>query len=149
MNIDLILLKQISILSIFFGAVCGLLALIPYVGTFSLIFLMCFIAPLVISILIKYSCISLEAVKDSIITGALAGFTAYIGFSVIFIPFTVVFYKFLNVAANQGIAIALSNANFFILLVLSIFMGVLSATVNAFTGFLTFYLLELAKSMRK
>ena len=43
----------------------------------------------------------------------------------------------------------LENANFFILVVISLFLGVLSATVNAFTGFLTFYVIDLVNSMRK
>lgn len=142
MNFDLTLLRQISILSVFFGVILGFVTLIPFIGTFSLTFLICFIAPLVIWILIKYGCMSLNSIKDSIITGALAGFISYLGFSLIFIPVTVLLYKFFGISSNQGIAVTLNNASFFILAVLSVFMGVLSATVNAFTGFLTFYVLD-------
>ena len=145
MNFDLTLLRQISILSVFFGAVTGLITLIPFVGTFSLTFLICFIAPLVIWILIKYGCMSLNSIKDSIITGALAGFISYLGFSIIYIPVTVILYKFFGISSNYGIALTLNNASFFILVVLSVFMGVLSATVNAFTGFLTFYVIDLIR----
>jgi len=143
MNIDFILVKRISILSAFFGAILGFVTLIPFVGTFSLVFLFCFIAPLVIWTLVKYNCLSLSSVKQSVVVGALAGFISYLGFSIIYIPISVVLMKFFNLSANYGIGITLMNANFFILVVLSLFMGVLGATVNAFTGFLTFYVIEL------
>ena len=81
MNINFILLKQIAILSAFFGAVLGALTLIPYLGVISFVFLICFISPLVIWILVKYNCLSLSSIKDSVITGAISGFIAYMGFS--------------------------------------------------------------------
>lgn len=143
MNIDFILLKRISILSAFFGAILGFVTLIPFIGTFSLVFLFCFIAPLVVWILIKYNCLSLSSIKDSVIVGAIAGFVSYLGFSIIYIPISVILMKFFHLSANYGIGLTLMNANFFILVVLSLFLSILSATVNAFTGFLTFYIIEL------
>ena len=53
MNFDLILARQITVLSLFFGALCGLITLIPIVGMYSLIFLICFIAPLVFKVFKK------------------------------------------------------------------------------------------------
>lgn len=149
MNINYILLRQISILSIFFGILLGVVTLIPYAGAISFIFLICFISPLVIWILVKYGCLSLSSIKDSIIVGAIAGFVSYLGFSVIYVPISVILMKFFHIAANYGVGLMLGNASFFILVVISVFMGVLSATVNAFTGFLTFYVLEFLNSINK
>ena len=149
MDINFILLRQIAILSIFFGALLGLVTLIPYVGMVSLIFLLCFIAPLVMWILVKYGCMNLDSLKDSIVVGAIAGFISYLGFSVVYVPISVILMKIFHIAANYGVGLMLQNASFFILIVISIFMGVLSATINAFTGFLTFYVLDIMKSMRK
>lgn len=149
MNIDYVLLRQICVLSLFFGALCGLVTLIPFIGTLSFIFLICFMAPLVLWVLIKYNCITLTSIKDSIINGAIVGFVSYIGFSVIFLPISVILVKVFHIASNMGIGLMLQNANFFILVVLSMFMGVLSATVNAFTGFLTFYVMEFVNSFKK
>ena len=136
MNINYVLLRQISVLSIFFGALLGAITLIPYVG-------------IVIWILVKYNCLSLSSIKDSVIVGALAGFVSYMGFSIIYVPISVILMKFFHIAANYGVGLMLENANFFILVVISLFLGVLSATVNAFTGFLTFYVIDLVNSMRK
>ena len=149
MNINYVLLRQISVLSIFFGALLGAITLIPYVGTLSFIFLICFISPIVIWILVKYNYLSLSSIKDSVIVGALAGFVSYMGFSIIYVPISVILMKFFHIAANYGVGLMLENANFFILVVISLFLGVLSATVNAFTGFLTFYVIDLVNSMRK
>ncbi len=149
MDINWILLRQITVLSAFFGLLIGAVTLIPYVGIVSFIFLICFIAPLVISILIKFNCLSLTSIKDSIIVGAIAGFVAYMGFSVIYIPISVILMKFFHLAANYGVGFMLQNAGFFILVVVSVFMGVLGATVNAFSGFLTFCVLDLLSSLKK
>lgn len=149
MNINFILLKQIAILSAFFGAVLGALTLIPYLGVISFVFLICFISPLVIWILVKYNCLSLSSIKDSVITGAISGFIAYMGFSIIYVPISVILMKLFHISANIGVGYMLGNASFFLLLILSLFMGVLGATVNAFTGFLTFYVLDFISSIEK
>ena len=149
MNINFILLKQIAILSAFFGAVLGALTLIPYLGVISFVFLICFISPLVIWILVKYNCLSLSSIKDSVITGAISGFIAYMGFSIIYVPISVILMKLFHISANIGVGYMLGNASFFLLLILSLFMGVLGATVNAFTVFLTFYVLDFINSIEK
>ena len=137
MDINYVLLRQISILSVFFGAVLGAVTLIPYLGVVSFVFLLCFISPIVIWLLTKYDCLSYLSTKDSIIIGAVS----YLGFSIIYVPISVILMKFFHIAANYGVGLMLEHASFFILVVISLFMGVLSATVNAFTGFLTFYVM--------
>lgn len=71
------------------------------------------------------------------------------GFSIIYIPISVILMKAFHLAANIGVGFMLGNANFFLLMIISLFMGVLAATVNAFTGFLTFYVLDFINSIEK
>ena len=149
MEINFILLKQIAILSAFFGAVLGAITLIPYLGVISFVLLISLIAPLVIWLLVKYNCLSLSSTKDSVIVGAIAGFVAYLGFSIIYVPISVLLMKVFHLAANVGVGFMLGNATFFLLVVISLFMGVLGATINAFTGFLTFYVLDFINSIEK
>lgn len=144
-----ILLKQITILSAFFGALCGLITLIPFINSFSFIFLVCFIAPLVITILVKYNYLSLNSIKESVTYGSLSGFISFLAFSIIYVPITYLMMKFFNISTNYGISLMLVNANFFLLTVVSVFMAVLGATMNAFTGFLTFYIIEFLNSFNK
>lgn len=149
MKFNFVLLKQISILSTLIGILAGILTLIPYLGTISFIFLLCFTAPVVIWLLVKYGCISLSNIQESIIIGVISGFVAYLAFSLIFIPVSVILINMFHFAVNYGVGIMLINASFFLLLITSIFMGIVGATINAFTGFITFYLIELINSLRK
>ena len=149
MKYDLNLLRQISILSAFFGAVAGVITIIPFIGTYSFIFLLCFIAPVVIWLLYKYNCIELISIKDGIITGAIAGFVAYIAFSVIYIPISIILLNIFKFSSNYGVGLMLNNAGFFLLTVTSVFLSVVSATINGFTGFITFYVLEFINSYKK
>lgn len=112
-------------------------------------FLISLIAPLVIWLLVKYNCLSLSSTKDSVIVGAIAGFVAYLGFSIIYVPISVLLMKVFHLVANVGVGFMLGNATFFLLVVISLFMGVLGATINAFTGFLTFYVLDFINSIEK
>ena len=149
MNLNILLLRQISVLSMFFGMIAGFLTLIPFIGMFSFLFLICFVAPLVIWLLIKYGCISLSSVNDGIIIGAISGFVAYLSFSIIFIPISFILMKLFHFAANYGVGMIVNNAGFFILFITSIFIGVIGATINAFTGFITFYVIEFINSIKK
>lgn len=146
---NLVLLRQICVLSVLFGLIAGILTLIPFIGIFSFMFLICFIAPVVIWLLVKYGCISLSSMNEGIIIGAISGFVAYLAFSLVFIPISVILMRVFHFAANYGVGIMLNHAGFFILSVTSIFMGVIGGTINAFTGFLTFYVIEFINSLRK
>lgn len=148
-NINWILIKQISILSAFFGAVAGILTVIPYISVVSFIFLLCFIAPIVIWLLIKYDCISLDSVQKGIITGALSGFVSFMAFSIIYVPLSMILMKLFSYSANYGVGMIFRHSGFFLLMTISVFMSVLSATLNAFTGFLTYCVIDLIKSFRK
>lgn len=143
------LLKQITILSLFFGAVLGFLTLIPFINQISFWVLMCLSATAVIVFMTKLELLEIQSVRESAVLGAIIGFIAFFGFSIVYIPVTVILMKLFNLYTNYGIAVSLSNASFGLTLVLVIFMGVLSATVNAFSGFLTYYGLDLYKIMNK
>ena len=146
---DLILLRQISVLSILFGGILGILTLVPYLGTITFTFLICFIAPLVIWLLIENKCLILEDAKDGIIVGSISGFISFMAFSIFFVPISIILMKFFNIASNYGVGLMVANANFFLLVVISVFLGIVGATVNAFTGFLTFYVVELINNSKK
>ena len=143
------LLRQISILSIFFGAICGIITLIPFINVISLTFLICFISPLVITILIKYNCLSLNSIKESITYGAITGFISFLAFCIVYIPISFLLMKFFNISANYGVGIILLNANLFILITISVFLAILGATINSFSGFLTFYVIDFINSVNK
>ena len=55
-------------------------------------------------------------------------------------PLVVILLKVFKYYVNYGVALALNNSSLWIIILVTVFMGVLSATINAFTGFLTYYI---------
>ena len=133
------LLKQVVVLSLFLGSVLGIITVIPLIGQLAFWILMCLSATCVMLFMIKVGLLELENTKDSVIIGALCGFTAFLGFSVFYIPIVVFLAKVFQYYPNYGVSLALTNSGLGLIILFVIFMGVLSATVNAFSGFLTFY----------
>ena len=144
-----IILKQISLLSLFLGIALGIVTTIPVIGEFAFWILMCAIAPIVMLYMIKLDMIELKNVKESVIIGSIIGFIAFLGFSFSYIPLVILLLKLFNVSTNYGVSLALSNASFGLILVMVLFISVLSATVNAFSGFLTYYGIDLYKIVNK
>ena len=143
------ILKQISILSLFLGGALGAITSIPYIDGIAFWILMCLSAPIIILFMIKMEMLDIQTVKESIVIGSIIGFVSFIGFSIIYIPITVLLIKLFNYASNYGMAVTLSQASFLLIVVFVLFVSVLSATINAFSGFLTYYGIDLYKMLNK
>ena len=145
MNVSLF--KLIAMISGFFGLVCGFLALLPYLDGIAFFSLICFSAVVTMLLLMKTNILRLESTAEGITIGAIVGFISYIAFSIIYLPLVIISARFFNYSPNYSIAIFASHANLFILLMISLFIAIVSATINAFTGFLVYYLTEIFKNM--
>ena len=141
------LLKLISTLSLVLGVICGILSILPFIGGIVFFVLMCLASVIIIIFLMNRNFLQLESVPESITIGAIIGFISFIGFSIIYLPLVVILMKAFNYYANYGVALSLNNANLFVILVVSLFMAILCATINAFTGFIIFYVTEILKNM--
>lgn len=133
------ILKQAAFLSIFLGAALGVITVIPFHGDIAFWILMCLSAAAVILFMTKLEMLSVKSVQESAVLGAIIGFISFIGFSVLYIPLIIALAKFFQIYPNYGVSMALSNASLGLIIVLVIFMAVLCATINAFSGFLTYY----------
>ena len=145
MNVSL--LKLISMLSGFIGIICGLLALLPFIDGFILFILMCLPAIIVITTLMKINLLKIESVSESITIGAITGFVSFMAFALVYMPIVIILMRTMKYYTNEGVALTLVHANLFILIVLSVFIAILSATINAFCGFLVYYITEIFKNM--
>lgn len=145
MNISLF--RLIAMMSGFIGLVCGFLSLLPYLDGISFFILLCFSAVIVMLLLMKANILRLESTTEGITIGAIIGFLSYLAFSVIYLPIIIISARVFNYSPNYSIAIFASHANLFILLMISIFISIVSATINAFGGFLVYYLTEFFKNM--
>ena len=147
MNINI--LKQISLLSLFLGGALGVLTPIPFVDGLALWTVLLGSAPIVIIFMLKMKMLDIQTVKESIVLGSIIGFISLVGFALFYIPITVVLMKLFHYSANQGMGIIVSQANLLVFIIFIIFVGILSATINAFSGFLTFYGVDLYKMLNK
>lgn len=141
------IIKNTVILSLILGLILGLLAPIPYVGMVMLFIILLMTAPLVIVYMIMAGQFNLTSTKNSIITGAISGFSANFSFSFTYALLMVVLGKVFHISTNFFLTAMISNSPIWLLLVFIIFIGVLFATTNAFSGFLTHYVIDFIRDI--
>lgn len=141
------ILKILILLSIFLGIVSGLLTIVPFLGEFVFWILIVAASVIVILFMTKMKILEITTVRQSVVIGALIGFISFLAFSAVYIPAVVILAKLLNYISNPGVVMFLSHSSVGLTVMLAIFMGVLSATLNAFSGFLTYYLIEFNRSL--
>lgn len=146
---DKSLLKLVMLVSAFVGGVCGVLTILPYVGQIAFWILLCLASVIVMTFLMRAKVLELFTVQESVTLGAIIGFVSFMVFCIVYVPVVIILMKFFNYYSNYGVSVILSSASFGVILILSLFMGVLSATVNAFTGFLTYYVKEFLNTLDK
>ena len=144
---DKFVIKNIIILSLILGMILGLLAPIPYVGTVMLICTLLLAAPCVMVYMIMDGKLDLTTTKDSIITGALTGFVANISFSIAYAVVMAIMAKFFGYTTNFFLTAMIVNSPIWLLGVFIIFIGVLCATTNSFSGFATYYIINFIRDM--
>lgn len=147
MNISLI--KLLAMMSIFIGVLCGFLTALPFIGGWVFFILICGSAIIEMGMLMKIGVLTLDSIHESAAIGGIIGFLSFIAFSIVYMPLALILLKVFNYHTNYGVALALNNSNLWIIIFVSLFLAVLSATVNAFTGFLTYYVSELIKDLNK
>jgi hypothetical protein len=140
-------IKNIIIVSLILGAILGLLAPVPYVGLIMLLIALLFASPLVILYLIMSGKFDLTTTKDSIITGAIVGFSANITFSIAYSIIMVILSLVFHYSSNFFLTAMIINSPIWLTLIFIIFIGVLTATTNAFSAFATYYIINLIRDM--
>lgn len=144
---DKFVIKNIIILSLILGIILGLLAPIPLVGMVMLFVMLLLAAPLVIVYLIMAGKLDITTTKDSIITGALIGFCTNITFSSMYCIIMAILAKGFQYTTNFFLTAMITNSPIWLIAVFIIFLGVLCATTNAFSGFLTYYIINFLRDM--
>lgn len=142
-----VILKNLSLLSLLVGAIFGIVGAIPYVGGFALFAILFLIAPVVILLLIMAGKLDLTTPKDSIINGALVGFFGNITFSFAYSTVVAILYITTKFTTNYFLTTMIINSPVWLLVVIVLFIGVLTATTNAFSGFMTHYIINLIRDL--
>ncbi len=144
-----LLLKQVSILSIIAGIILAFLTLIPFIGQFAFIILMAFVAAFIITFMVKIDLLEILSIRESVVLGALIGFISFLAFAIVYLPIVAILGRFFSLYYLYGISMLLNVGSFGVIFMLTIFVAILSATINAFSAFITFYVLEFLKTLDK
>lgn len=146
---NLLLIKQTAILSAILGGILGILTLIPFINGFSFLLLVAGISAVVIIYMKKNNLIGIIDVKEGAILGAIIGFISFVAFSIVFIPLVALVGLIFKNYYTYGVTYLLRASGFFVLVILVIFLGLLSALMNSFTGLVTAYIYEILTGVKK
>ena len=147
---NLLLLKQLSILSAFAGAILGFITINPYVSFISFMLLILCLSAFVLAYLKQNELIGIISVREGCIFGAVIGFVSFLAFAVVFTPISMLL-GWLIPSYTQGFMRFFlgSFGSFIVMIFLIIFMGGISALFNAFSGLVTAYVYELITGIKK
>ena len=135
---NILLLKQLSIISAFAGVILGLLTIVPYVSFISFMVLLLFLSAFVLVYLKRNDLIGIISVREGCIFGAIIGFVSFIAFSVVYTPVSMLL-GWLIPSYTQGFLrfFMTSFGSFIVMVLLMILMAGISALFNGFTGLVT------------
>ena len=140
---NLLLLKQIGLFSVLIGLGMGLVAHIPFIGIplFVLYFLL--LSAVIIVYLKKINVLGKITIKEGGVIGAVIGFFSLLAFILVFIPLSAlrgfIFHDFLG---RFIVDCFTSSLSFVLLVFLVIFLALLCALMNGFSGAVTAYIYE-------
>ena len=147
---NLIILKQLAILSVFAGIALGLITVIPYISFISFMILLLFLSAFIIVYLKQNDLIGIINIREGCIYGAVIGFVSFIAFSVVYTPISMLL-GWLIPSYTQGFLRFFLNSfgSFIVMLLLMILMAGISALFNGFTGLVTAWVYELITGEKK
>ena len=147
---NLIILKQLAILSAFAGIALGLITIIPYVSFISFMILLLFLSAFILAYLKQNDLIGIINIREGCIYGAVIGFVSFIAFSVVYAPISMLI-GWLIPSYTQGFLRFFLNSfgSIIVMLLLMILMAGISALFNGFTGLVTAWVYELITGQKK
>lgn len=147
---NLLLLKQLSILSAFAGAILGLITVIPYVSMLSFLVLVLCLSAFILTYLKQNDFIGIISIREGCIFGAVIGFVSFIAFSITYTPISMLL-GWLIPSYTQGFLrfFMTSFGSFVVMVLLMILMAGISALFNGFAGLVTAYVYELISGVKK
>ena len=147
---NLLLLKQLSILSAFAGAILGFITIVPYLSFISFMILILCLSAFILAYLKQNDLIGIISIKEGCIFGAVIGFVSFLAFALVFTPISMLL-GWIFPSYTQGFMRFFlgSFGSFIVMLFLIVFMGGISALFNAFSGLVTAYVYELITGIKK
>ena len=147
---NLIILKQLAILSAFAGIALGLVTIIPYISFISFMVLLLFLSAFILVYLKQNDFIGIINLREGCIYGAVIGFVSFVAFSVVYAPISMLI-GWIIPSYTQGFLRFFLNSfgSLIVMLLLMILMAGISALFNGFTGLVTAWVYELITGEKK
>ena len=147
---NLIILKQLAILSVFAGVMLGLVTIIPYVSFISFMILILFLSAFILVYLKQNDLIGIINTREGCIYGAVIGFVSFIAFSVVYTPISMLL-GWLIPSYTQGFLRFFLNSfgSMVVMFMLMILMAGISALFNGFAGLVTAWVFGLITGQTK
>ncbi len=141
-----LLIKQLVILSLIVGAALGVVTIIPYIGLLAFLAMVFVSSSIVMIYMKKNNFIGKLIIKDGAVLGSVIGFFSCIGFCTTLIPLAAIislinhlwFHK-LTWYSSMGVWFTNGFGGFFVLLMMVLFVAMLCALFNAFSGLATVF----------
>jgi len=147
---NLLLIKQLAIISAFAGIIFGLITVIPYVSLFSFLILLTCISALVLVYLKQNDLIGVLSIKEGCISGAIIGFVSFIAFSIIYAPISSLLGTLIASYPQKHFLYFVTDFGTFIVTIfILLFIGGISALFNGFTGLVTAYAYQMITGIKK
>lgn len=134
-----LLMKRIAFLSAILGLIAGVITVIPFISSLSFLALMVFAAVIVLIYMKKKNFIGYIEPKEGSIYGAIIGFISFIGFCVSFLPLATIIGLIYKGSFYLGISLIV-RSGIFVIILMVLFVAMLSALINAFSGLVTAYI---------
>lgn len=134
-----LLMKRIAFLSAMLGLIAGVITVIPFICSLSFLALMVLAAVIVLVYMKKKNFIGYIEPKEGSIYGAIIGFISFIGFCVSFLPLAAIIGLIYKGSFYLGISLIV-RSGIFVIILMVLFVAMLSALINAFSGLVTAYI---------
>ncbi len=147
---NLLLLKQLSILSAFAGAILGLITIIPYVSMISFWILILCLSAFILAYLKQNDFIGIISVREGCIFGAVIGFVSFIAFSIVYTPISMILGALIPSYTQGFLRFFMSSfGSIVVMILIMVLMAGISALFNGFAGLVTAYVYELISGVKK
>ena len=152
---NLLILKQLSIISAFLGIIGGLVALVPPLTFIMLLSAFIFPAIIVLVYLKQNELIGIFNTREGAIFGALIGFVSFVASFLVYAPVSVIIAWLVKlISGNFYIPgflrlLPLDFGTFIVLIFVVIFLAAISALFNGFWGLAIAWVYELITGFKK
>lgn len=147
---NMLLLKQLSIISAFAGVILGLITVVPYVSLVSFMVLILVLSAFILTYLKQNDYIGIISIREGCIFGAVIGFVSFIAFSVVYAPISMLLGWLIPSYTQGFLRFFLSSfGSLVVMILLMILMAGISALFNGFTGLVTAYIFEVITGEKK